>query len=245
MSFKSLSIVAAAALALCGGAAQAATANAFADPSFEVAPSVAGQFAQGWRGTNVPAVQTSADAHTGTYSALLTVPLGFGAGGLAGNSVLDGGMLPIDASAIGTDPIFSFWAKGTASATGNFSWDIRYLDATGNILNPLTGVAHNNQALNSGAWQQISFDPGVIPVGTSAVFFEAQVAVGPVGITQCGVDNITGLPVFCDLGTPRVLIDDLNLQVNVASAVPEPESYALMLAGLGIVGAIVRRRRSV
>jgi hypothetical protein len=29
----------------------------------------------------------------------------------------------------------------------------------------------------------------------------------------------------------------------VISSVPEPETYAMLLAGLGIVGAITRRRR--
>lgn len=33
--------------------------------------------------------------------------------------------------------------------------------------------------------------------------------------------------------------------VQLVPAVPEPESYALMLAGLGVVGSIVRRRRRV
>jgi PEP-CTERM motif len=35
-----------------------------------------------------------------------------------------------------------------------------------------------------------------------------------------------------------------NGAVNLIAAVPEPESYAMLLAGLGLVAGIVRRRRN-
>jgi hypothetical protein len=32
--------------------------------------------------------------------------------------------------------------------------------------------------------------------------------------------------------------------VSLAAAVPEPETYAMLLAGFGLIGTMVRRRRS-
>lgn len=47
-------------------------------------------------------------------------------------------------------------------------------------------------------------------------------------------------------GSPDTLTELLYLYpstVTIAGAVPEPQTYALMLAGLGFVGAVVRRRK--
>lgn len=41
----------------------------------------------------------------------------------------------------------------------------------------------------------------------------------------------------------RAYLDNTGNLVMMTAAVPEPESYALMLAGLGLMGAIARRRR--
>lgn len=38
---------------------------------------------------------------------------------------------------------------------------------------------------------------------------------------------------------------DLTVTTSVAAAVPEPETYATLLAGLGLIGAVTRRRRLV
>lgn len=44
-------------------------------------------------------------------------------------------------------------------------------------------------------------------------------------------------------GSTNVTLDGAYLQIDVVNApVPEPESYAMMLAGIGLIGAVVRRR---
>jgi hypothetical protein len=44
-------------------------------------------------------------------------------------------------------------------------------------------------------------------------------------------------------GFPHSVFYD-NITVNTVSAVPEPETYAMMLAGLGLMGTVVRRRKA-
>jgi len=62
---------------------------------------------------------------------------------------------------------------------------------------------------------------------------------GPV--LQFNIAGIHSVVISGDNGT--VGFD--NLEYGVLTAVPEPETYALMLAGLGLVGALARRRKAV
>jgi hypothetical protein len=72
--------------------------------------------------------------------------------------------------------------------------------------------------------------------------------VGNVGGTVSGLSWSTGQTLWIrwieenNSGNDHGLAID-NVALSVTSAVPEPSSYALMLAGLAAVGTIVRRRR--
>lgn len=216
--------VALAALML-AGAASAATTNGFANGGFETAGGP-GQLAAGWltAATNSPA-SLSSDAHTGSHSLLLSAPNGFDASIAIQDSVGHGGMPVLGAANVGDTPWLSFWAKGDASVTGNAFVTVRYMGANGIIS---TALNQQFQSLiNTSSWSQMSFQAAAIPAGTTTLFIEIGTAVGPILEGRANA----------------VLVDDLQFSLNVA-AVPEPSSYALLMAGLLTIGAIARRRRA-
>ena len=184
-------------------------AELIADGSFEGAPTVAGQFAQGWRGTNGPTAgnRTNTDAHTGTWSAVLrVVDPGFGGSGLAGNSVDDGGLVPVSSAHWGKSSTLTFWAKGNASVTGNVNYSLRYLDSIGNILNPVVNTQFQG-SINEATWTKITKAGVVIPANTTAVFLEMTLATGPTGVTTNPDGSVS------DYGQARVLVDDVSVTV--------------------------------
>lgn len=62
------------------------------------------------------------------------------------------------------------------------------------------------------------------------------------GLTSVNFSSFGGTPAGYSGSGAHFAMD--NLTINVA-AVPEPETYALLLAGLGIIGAAARRRKAV
>ena len=220
-------LAACAALALAGlaASADAATTNGFANGGFETAAAGAGQVAAGWLAapTGNPALWSD-DAHTGSHSALLTVPRGFGASTLFQDS--QGNLPALTAVNVGDTPLLTFWAKGDVSTTGNANFWLRYMGAGGILLD--SGAQSFGGGLSRDDWTQVSFEGAAIPVGTTSVMLEINTAVGP----------------LLDGRANEVHVDDVDLALTTAAAVPEPGSDALLLAGLATVGAIARRRRA-
>ncbi len=73
----------------------------------------------------------------------------------------------------------------------------------------------------------------------------AGAANGNVWQHYTGLVNLSGPTdlIFSALGTSNSYGGSLD-NVSVTAAVPEPETYALLLAGLGLMGTIVRRRKA-
>ena len=222
MSVKSLSLTTAAAAVLSlTGAAHAATTNGFANGGFETIGTTTP--ANAWL-AGAAGYTRSSDAHSGSFSAQLSSPA-FNAAVMLQNSI-EQGALP--ALTVGDTPTLSFWAKGYAGGTGNVLFALRYLDSIGNIL-ASSGNQFFQGSINPATWSQITYTlPGGVPMGAKAAFIEFSQGIGPIDAV-----NLPG----------KVLVDDLYL--GVVAAVPEPGTYALLLAGLALVGGVARRRSAV
>jgi hypothetical protein len=48
---------------------------------------------------------------------------------------------------------------------------------------------------------------------------------------------------YVSIGVDRILMTFNAVPLSVATPVPEPETYAMLLGGLALIGAIARRRR--
>lgn len=222
-----LNLKARAALAtlLCAGAASAATTNGIANGGFEAVDPVT-QLPLGWSLGDSSPPTLSSDAHTGAHSMLLSRPGGFGGSSLEQYSVSGGGLPPLTAANVGDTPWLSFWVKGDVSLTGNAKYSVSYLGA-GDVVLYDSGLQHFLEGEAWADWTQVSFQTAAIPAGAQSVRFYLNTAVGP----------------LLDGRVNAIYVDDVQLTLTTAP-VPEPETYALLIAGLGVVAAVARRRRT-
>jgi len=75
--------------------------------------------------------------------------------------------------------------------------------------------------------------------------FGAQGGTGPADTVSIGSSS-WGVPNFLVLGNGmgNNLFSDVSWSASLVSAIPEPETYAMLLTGLGLMGFVARRRRN-
>jgi hypothetical protein len=210
MTIKSLSIVAAAALALSAGAAQAVELTN--NGGFET-----GDFTGWTQFESAPGNQTIVSpGNVGSYAALIDNQM------MGTNSIMKQANIGIGTVTPGTLINITFDAKGSFGNGGvAFASFFSELGGGGVSKTEILGGG----PLNGGAdfdWKTFSFTTTAGPDVTGGVTLELGAATGAV------------------VGSFATMYYD-NVSVT---AVPEPGTYAMLLAGLGLVGFMIRRRRA-
>ena len=83
-------------------------------------------------------------------------------------------------------------------------------------------------------------------VGYSATAAGAQHAfiTGPNGVGMTDLNSLVSLPGGVVLTEPTGINNHGQVAAIGVSPIPEPETYAMLLAGLGLLGFIARRRKT-
>lgn len=164
---------------------------------------------------------------TGANSFDVALPTGFSFANATKNSFLSlSSAADLVFTFVGKEAAYNNVFKDYTSNThvaGSFS-------NNGSVANSTTFSTH----ANAGSLTFSFFSNG----STNSVFSNGNSRIGVI----LSSNKQSALLMFNDTASDKDY-DDMVVKVSILSAVPEPETYALMLGGLAVVGAVARRRK--
>lgn len=140
-----------------------------------------------------------------------------------------------------------------ASGAGNQSFSTGVLNDTWTLAHSgIAGAFVDNISFTLTSFSDFSFSSSTMYLKNNGdiASFGVQLDGAPLAVTTIGKFEFAGDDFQLAAGSHMLQISGLGMLVNggsyqlqiAAALVPEPESYALLLAGLGLLGAIARRR---
>ena len=111
---------------------------------------------------------------------------------------------------------------------------MRYLDTLGGEFSWASGINDAGQVVGQSFLADTCFDCEPRPLSHAFI-------TGPSGAGMIDLNSLVDLPAGVIL-TEATAINNAG-QVIAIGIVPEPESYALLLAGLAVIGFIARRKK--
>lgn len=157
---------------------------------------------------------------------------------------------------------FSYTFDDTSVLTGSLTGVLNglFINNVADIHVSLNGNEFTGAPLYAAAWDaaNLAWDNSVAPVISTKASLNNFIIADANVPTDFGVSNYffftndgtNGAQVFANnLNTGDIALDNPSNANNTnwsitAAPVPEPETYAMLLAGLGFLGALVRRRQA-
>lgn len=141
--------------------------------------------------------------------------------------------------ASGTQRIFrnyTIWGVGVADVPFSFDTDVVFDGAaiSGYAINPVMFMLFNDGSL---VHTTAAFTPSSIPTFAATGYGGPVDEVRVSGRQILTLDNVTYSPV-------RPTLPEAPIDVDAPVGVPEPGSWAMLITGFGLVGALLRRRRA-